>query len=165
MSTQTDPPMVDPAAVFAAVEERIAADPGVRLFTVLQWLPETRTLRRVATNRPVEYPVGAEKSLEVSGGWLDAVIRDRRTFFGATDAEVAAVFADVDLIRSLGCGAVINAPIVEDGAVLGTLAILDAEGAYDERSVATVESVVAEHATALAAAFRLLDHAPHQETP
>ena len=153
--------MSDPAAeVLAEVERRIARDPGVRLFTVLQWIPGIRTLRRVASNRPDAYPLGAEKSLEVSGGWLDAVIRDRRTFLGAHDADVAAVFADIDLIRSLGCGAVINAPILSDGDVVGVLAILDADGAYDAASVATVERHVADLSAELGAALRGADATP-----
>ncbi|WP_435080588.1 GAF domain-containing protein [Clavibacter michiganensis] len=144
---------VSPEDVFAEVERRIARDPGVRLFTVLQWIPAIRTLRRVASNRPAEYPLGAEKSLEVSGGWLDAVIRDRRTFLGAHDADVAAVFADVELIRSLGCGSVINAPIVSDDRVVGVLAILDADGAYDAAAVATVERHAADLSAELGAAL------------
>lgn len=152
------------AVVFADVEARIAADPGVKLFTVLQWLPEVRTLRRVASSHPDEYPLGAEKSLEVSEAWLDTVIRDRRTFLGAHEVNVATVFADIDLIRSLGCGAVINTPIVHAGEVVGVLAILDADGAYDETSVATVEAVVTEFADALTAAFQPSDRTTGKET-
>lgn len=152
------------AVVFADVEARIAADPGVKLFTVLQWLPEVRTLRRVASNHPDEYPLGAEKSLEVSGLWLHTVIRDRRTFIGAHEADVASVFADIDLIRSLGCGAVINTPIVQADEVVGVLAILDADGAYDQASVTTVESVVTEFADALAAAFQPSERTTGKET-
>ena len=146
-----------PSAHFAELERRINRDVGSRLFTVLQWLPNAHTLRRVASNHPHEYPIGAEKSLEVSGGWLDAVIGERRTFLGAHDADVAAVFADIELIRSLGCGSVINAPIMSNDSVVGVLAILDADGAYDTTSVATVEQHVAALSTELAAAFDRLD--------
>ncbi|OUE24382.1 GAF domain-containing protein [Clavibacter michiganensis] len=139
--------------VLADVADRIHEAVGWRLFTVLRWDPERRALRRIATSHPDLYPLDAEKSLEVSGSWLDVVIEEKRAFLGATDAEVAAVFADMDLIRSLGCGAVINTPVIEGGRVVGTLAVLDAEGRYDSSSVATVEAVVADCGSALTAAF------------
>ena len=146
----------DPGSVFDETRRRIEADPGVRLFTVLQWLPERRTLRRVASTHPTEYPVGAEKSLEVSGGWLDAVIDNRRSFLGTHESDVAAVFADIDLIRSLGCGSVINTPILSRGVSVGVLAILDRDGAYDDQSVTTVERHVNAMSEDLASAFAQL---------
>ncbi|MEK8144677.1 GAF domain-containing protein [Streptomyces sp. M10(2022)] len=54
---------------------------------------------------------------------------------GADRAAVSHVFADHATIDSLGCGAVINVPVVEGGHTLGILNILDAEGRYDEESV------------------------------
>lgn len=126
---------------------------GAVIVTVLQWIPESRTLRRVSTSHPEEYPVGAEKRFEVSAGWTRVVIDDRRTFLAATADELAQVFSDTDLIRSLGCGAVINAPIVADDRVVAVLAILDREGRYDSSTVAEVERIVADRGPDLARAI------------
>ncbi|GAA5156077.1 GAF domain-containing protein [Amycolatopsis dongchuanensis] len=119
----------------STVEEKVRAEVGARLFTVLAWVPERRTMRRVHTSHPEEYPVGGEKSVEITGGWLERCIVRQEPFFGPDLASVREVFADHELIDSLGCGAVINVPVVDGGETLGALAILDAEGAYDEASV------------------------------
>ncbi|GHF83693.1 GAF domain-containing protein [Amycolatopsis bartoniae] len=119
----------------STVEEKVRAEIGARLFTVLAWVPERRTMRRVHTSHPEQYPVGGEKSVEITGGWLERCIVRQEPFFGPDLASVREVFADHELIDSLGCGAVINVPVVDGGETLGALAILDAEGAYDEASV------------------------------
>ncbi|MEW9548221.1 GAF domain-containing protein [Nonomuraea sp. NPDC050783] len=126
---------------FKELEQRVRADVGVRLFTVLAWLPERRTLRRVHSSHPGQYPVGGEKSVEVAQGWLATCIEGRRPYLGADRAAVAEIFADHALIESLGCGAVVNVPVVDGDEVLGVLNILDAEGAYDAVSVAAAEKL------------------------
>jgi GAF domain-containing protein len=120
---------------FAELESALAADVGFRLFTVLAWLPERRVLRRVHTTHPREYPLGGEKTVEVDGGWLAALVDDREPWLGPDRAAVARVFADHELIASLGCGAVVNVPVVDGGRTLGVLNLLDAEGAYTDDSV------------------------------
>ncbi|WP_116104088.1 GAF domain-containing protein [Amycolatopsis thermalba] len=120
----------------STVEERVAEAVGARLFTVLAWFPERRAMRRVYSNHPEQYPVGGEKTVEISAGWLRQCVELQQPYLGADRAAVRAVFADAGLIESLGCGAVINVPVVDDGRTLGALNILDAEGKYDEASVA-----------------------------
>ncbi|MCK2220189.1 GAF domain-containing protein [Actinomadura sp. ATCC 31491] len=129
------------ATTFEELEERVRADVGVRLFTVLAWVPERRTLRRVHTSHPEQYPVGGEKSVEVAQGWLATCIEGRRPYLGADRAAVREIFADHELIESLGCGAVVNVPVLDGDEVVGVLNLLDAEGAYDERSVAAAEAL------------------------
>ncbi|GHF27251.1 GAF domain-containing protein [Amycolatopsis deserti] len=120
----------------STVEARVAEAVGVRLFTVLAWFPERRAMRRVYSNRPEQYPVGGEKTVEISAGWLRQCVEEQQPYLGADREAVRAVFADAELIESLGCGAVINVPVVDGGRTLGALNILDAEGEYDEASVA-----------------------------
>lgn len=139
--------------VFQQTFDALAADPGVVLFTALQWIPETSTLRRIFTSHPDEYPVGAEKTVEISAGWLDAVIAGKKPFLAADLKALRDVFTDVELIRSLGCGAVINLPVLSDGAIVGVLALLDAEGTYTDHSVSTAAAIVEADSAALAEAF------------
>ncbi|TMR07659.1 GAF domain-containing protein [Nonomuraea turkmeniaca] len=135
--------------VLEDLEVRVRKELGVRLFTVLAWVPERRALRRVHTSHPAEYPVGGEKTVEVAQGWLVTCIEGRKPFFGPDRAAVREVFADHELIERLGCGAIINVPVVAEGKVLGVLNILDAEGAYDEGAVAVAESLAPLAAPAL----------------
>ncbi|WP_033262053.1 GAF domain-containing protein [Amycolatopsis vancoresmycina] len=125
----------------STVEERVRAELGVRLFTVLAWIPERRALRRVHSSHPAEYPVGGEKTVEVAAGWLERCITAQEPYFGPGKAAVREIFADHELIESLGCGSIINVPVVDGGRTLGVLNILDAEGAYDEASVRKAESL------------------------
>ncbi|WP_405665179.1 GAF domain-containing protein [Streptomyces sp. NBC_01166] len=118
-----------------ALEEEIRTTVGVRLFTVLAWLPERRVLHRVHSSHPGPYPVGGEKSVEVSGGWLEQCIARQLPYLGADRAAVREVFADHRTIDELGCGAVVNIPVVDGGRTLGMLNVLDAEGSYDDESV------------------------------
>jgi len=49
---------------------------------------------------------------------------------------VRAVFFDHALIASLGCGSVLNVPVVWDGRSLGTINLLHEEGWYDASDAA-----------------------------
>ena len=155
--------MSTPEHAFQNLRDQVTRRVGARLFTMLQWIPETGILRRVYTSHRTEYPVGAEKSVEISTAWLQVVIGERRTFLAATPDELAEVFGDADLIASLGCGAVINAPIIADGDVVGVLAILDAAGSYDLSSVTEVDRIVDENGADLARAFTALSTSDPEE--
>jgi GAF domain-containing protein len=125
----------------STVEERVRDAIGVRLFTVLAWVPERNALRRVHSSHPAEYPVGGEKTVEVAAGWLDRCITAQEPYFGPDRAAVREIFADHELIEGLGCGSIINVPVIADGRTLGVLNILDAEGSYDDDAVVVAESL------------------------
>jgi hypothetical protein len=119
-------------AVEAAARERV----GVRLFTVLAWDDGRGALNRVHSSHPVEYPMGGEKTFSREAPWIRRVVVEQQPYLGRDRAAVAAVFGDHELIASLGCGAVVNVPVIDGGRILGVLNLLDAEGAYDQGSVA-----------------------------
>ncbi|AQZ65342.1 unnamed protein product [[Actinomadura] parvosata subsp. kistnae] len=134
------------------LEERVRREVGVRLFTVLAWIPERRALRRVHSSHPEQYPVGGEKTVEVAAGWLATCIEGRRPYFGKDRAAVREIFADHELIESLGCSSIINVPVLgDDGDVLGVLNILDAEGTYDDASLAAAQAIAQDAAPYLKA--------------
>jgi GAF domain-containing protein len=54
---------------------------------------------------------------------------------------VDRIFKDSELIRSLGCGSIINAPIVDGGTTVAALNILDAAGTYTDDDVATAVEI------------------------
>jgi hypothetical protein len=134
------------------VEEKVRESLGVRLFTVLAWIPERQALRRVHSSDAERYPVGGEKTVEVARGWLARCIEAGEPYFGPDRAAVREVFADHELIESLGCGAIVNVPVMDGEEVLGVLNILDAEGSYDEKSVAVAASLAPLAVPALRAA-------------
>lgn len=123
-------------ADFTGVEAAARQRVGVRLFTVLAWDDGRGALHRVHTSHPVQYPTGGEKIFSRQAPWIRQVVVEQQPYLGADRAAVAAVFGDHELIASLGCGAVINVPVVDGDLTLGVLNLLDAEGAYDQGSVA-----------------------------
>ncbi|MBN6051621.1 GAF domain-containing protein [Nonomuraea sp. RK-328] len=137
---------------FEALEEEVRRTVGVRLFTVLAWIPERNALRRVHSSHPVAYPVGGEKTVEVARGWLARCVEAGQPYLGPDRAAVREIFADHELIEGLGCGSVVNVPVMDGGRVLGVLNILDAEGRYDEESVAAAVSLAPLAVPALRAA-------------
>lgn len=142
----------------STVEDRVRQEVGVRLFTVLAWLPGRRVLHRAHTSHPDRYPVGGEKSAEVAADWLAQCIVRQQPFFGPDAESVRQVFADHALIAELGCGSVINVPVIgAGGTTLGTLALLDAEHAYGPAQVDRAVELAALAAPALAELVQRLD--------
>ena len=75
-----------------------------------------------------------------------------------TIEEIADVFPDHALIKSLGCESCLNLPIVIDGRLRGTLNCLDVAGHYTPERVAAAESLK----TAGALAFLLAESIRNQ---
>lgn len=103
-----------------------------KLFTILAFRDRGRQMERVYSSRPDEYPVGGRKdvSQDVAADWLAACLVSQKPFFGRTKAEVERVFKNSDLISSLGCGSIINAPVRRAATTVAAINVLDAEGAY-----------------------------------
>ncbi|MGK9232152.1 GAF domain-containing protein [Inquilinus limosus] len=128
-SAQAEPGQ--PQALFRAADAAYRALIGHRLFTIMALRADAAEAERVYTSDPTSYPVTGRKPMP-ENRWSAQVIGRREVFLGCTLAEIAEVFPDHALIGSLGCGAVLNFPVVYDGRVLGTVNVLDAEGRYDE---------------------------------
>jgi transcriptional regulator with GAF, ATPase, and Fis domain len=145
-----------PDAAWAALE-RLARDTvGVRLFTVMTLDMEAMLARRAYTSHPAEYPTSGTKPIEPNP-WFAQVAERREPFVANTLADIAQVFPDHALIGSLGCGAVVNLPVVEEGRVTGTVNLLDAEGSYTPDVAARAEAVLSRPAAAAARRARALE--------
>lgn len=120
-----------PQALFGALDAALGAVLGHRLFTLMRYHEHTGESERIYTTHPREYPVGGRKALNPTA-WTEQVLRRQQPYLGRTPADVAAVFFDHALIASLGCGSVLNVPVVWDGRVLGTINLLHEVGWYDD---------------------------------
>ena len=144
-----------PDAAWAALE-RLARDTvGVRLFTVMTLDMEAMLARRAHTSHPADYPTSGTKPIE-RNPWFVQVAERREPFVANTLAAIAEVFPDHALIGALGCGAVINLPVVEEGRVTGTVNLLHAEGSYTPDVAARAEAVLSGPAAATVARARAL---------
>jgi GAF domain-containing protein len=127
-----------PAPVFVALQTILREEVGAKLFTLMSFDARTGLSRRVHSSHPREYPVSGLKPLPV-GVWSRIVIDERRPFVANTIEAIAEVFPDHELIRSLGCGSVVNLPVVFSGEVIGAANALDAPGHYTPERVDKIE--------------------------
>ena len=126
--------------VFAALEELTRTLVGVKLFTVMTADTGNKLSERVYSNMPVAYPVSGTKPYNETH-WSDITLKQRRTFVANTIEDIAKVFDDHELIRSLGCESVINVPIIIDGEVVGTINCLHEADFYTEERVKAADAL------------------------
>lgn len=129
-----------PETAFAALGRLADATVGARLFTIMTFDPDTREACRVYSNQPDAYPTFGTKP--VNRTWWSGHVLDGHNIFVANTIEaIAEVFFDHALIRSLGCEAALNLPIVVGGRVMGTLNCLDRAGRYTPDRVAASDGL------------------------
>jgi transcriptional regulator with GAF, ATPase, and Fis domain len=117
-------------AVFTCLHEALANVVGFKVLTVLKLDPTTLRSVRLYSSEP-SYPIGGTKQ-HVRGAWSEAIL-DRRTVFVAHDlAALRATFPDSAAIEATGCGSIVAAPIIHEGAVVGTMNLWHRDGYYDE---------------------------------
>ncbi|MCY3878578.1 MAG: GAF domain-containing protein [Rhodobacteraceae bacterium] len=119
-----------PERSFAALERLAEACVGIRLFTLMRFDTDSGEGERIYTNRPEIYPVTGRKPIP-EGIWSETLFARREIFVANSIEEIAAVFPDHEIIRSLNCGAVLNIPAIAGDQLLGCANCLDSEGAYN----------------------------------
>lgn len=123
-----------PEAVLEAAGEALMEAVGHRLYSVTVMLAGGREVERIHSTMPDVYPVGGRKPV-LPNAYTERVRVEMKPFLAKTPAEFAPLFPDHETITGLGLGCVMNLPIIFAGNVLGTVNLLDREGAYDERHV------------------------------
>jgi hypothetical protein len=118
----------DAAAPLAALHALARDGVGVTLFTVTLIDLAAELARRAYTSHPQDYPVSGTKPL-IRSAWFEAVAAGR-PFRANALADMLADFPDHATIAALGCGAVINLPVILGGELVATVNLLDAEGRY-----------------------------------
>lgn len=127
-----------PAPTFAALDAALERAIGHRLFTVLLVNLEAGENQRYYSSNPEAYPVGGAKPIVRDSLTARTVIFGGACHINYDYADVAAVFGDHELIRSLGCESSINVPIRWDGRTLGMLNLLHQAHWYSEADIPTL---------------------------
>jgi transcriptional regulator with GAF, ATPase, and Fis domain len=129
-----------PTALFRALDTALARTVGHTLFTILMYDGENNESARIYSNMPVQYPTAARKALS-GGNWVDTVLTRGEAFIGRTPDDLRAVFADHELIASLGCESVLNVPVRWRGRTLASLNLLHTRGWYRDEQVPLAQSL------------------------
>ena len=124
------------------MRELSLAAAGHKLFTVMTVDMEAGLARRAFSDHPVEYPVSGTKPIH-HDAWFEIVHGQRRSFVANTIGDIAAVFPDHERIASLGCGSVLNLPVVLKGDLAATINMLDAEHHYTPQRVTDAQAQLA----------------------
>lgn len=143
--------MTDPDQTFHALQSRVAAIAGARLFTVTRIDRQAGLARRIYTSHPVEYPLSGTKPLQ-DDGWTDLVITRQTPFVANTTAEFAVFFPDHALINRLGCHSALNLPVVYGGQTIATVNVLDDANCFTPATVAAVEAMLKQDHAGIVAA-------------
>jgi hypothetical protein len=127
-----------PEAVWPPLADLAQAVAGHRLFTVTTVDMTAGLARRLYTSHPREYPVSGTKPIH-RDAWFDIVQGEGRSFVANTIADIAKVFPDHELIWSLGCGSVLNLPVMLRGELVATVNLLYGEHHYTPARVQAAE--------------------------
>ncbi|MBB3017974.1 GAF domain-containing protein [Microvirga lupini] len=123
-----------PGATLDAAGEAFAKTVGHRLYTVTRMLRGGLEVERIYSTNVAAYAVGGRKPV-LPNAYTQRVRGEMKPFLARTVAEFAPLFPDYETIVGLGLGSVMNLPVVFNGVVLGTVNLLDREGAYNEQHV------------------------------
>ncbi len=99
---------------------------GVKLFTVMTVDMTAELARRAYTSDAANYPASGTKPITYDD-WFEIVHKKRSHFVANTLADIAKVFPDYELIGSLGCGSVVNLPVIAGDELLATVNMLHEE--------------------------------------
>jgi hypothetical protein len=124
-----------PAVALTALDKALDGAFGHRLFTMLVVDLENNQNRRFYSSRPDEYPVGRVKPILCDGIIARRVIVAGECHINRNYDELKNVFADHELIRSLGCEGSINVPVRWNGRTLGTLNLLHEADWFSEADI------------------------------
>jgi GAF domain-containing protein len=129
-----------PEKAYAALEALTKEIVGVKLFTIMTSDTKEKLSERTYSNMPDTYPVSGTKPYNDTY-WSEITLNQKKTFVANTIEDIAEVFDDHELIKSLGCESVINVPIIVDGEVIGTINCLHERGYYTEERVRAAEAL------------------------
>lgn len=128
-------------AIWQGLSDYAAAAVGHRLFTVMTVDMAAGLARRAFSDHLQDYPVSGTKPIH-DNEWFDIVHGERRTFIANTIEDIARVFPDHELIASLGCGSVMNLPVVLGEELVATINMLHAEQYFTPERVAAAEALL-----------------------
>jgi GAF domain-containing protein len=116
-----------PEKAYRLVESALSDLIGFRLLTILRM--EGGLVRRMHSSDQAGYSIGGTKDI-TADAWLRAMLEAGRPVVSETSELVRERFPDHDAIFSLGCGAVLNIPVVSAGKTLGSLNLLHEAGHF-----------------------------------
>jgi len=130
--------VAQPDECWKALQNLTRAIAGFKLFTVMTVDMVDEVARRAYSSHPVDYPVSGTKPIHYDS-WFEIVHKQHKLFVANTIADIAMVFPDHEKIWSLGCGSVVNLPVIIEGQLAATINMLHEEHYYNPARVELIE--------------------------
>ncbi|WP_371748078.1 GAF domain-containing protein [Cupriavidus sp. AcVe19-6a] len=132
----------EPAAALDAIGAATLRTLGPGLLTINAWHADVHRIERLWSSDTAAYPVGGHKT-KGDSPWRRQLLERGEVFVGEGDDALAAVFDDVQVIRTLGCTAVVNVPLGYQGSVIGTFNYLADRAIWSAAEVAALRLLAA----------------------
>jgi hypothetical protein len=129
---------IQPEECWKALQNLTAAVAGFKLFTVMTVDLTNEVARRAYSSHPADYPVSGTKPIHYDS-WFAIVHKQHKLFVANTIADIAKVFPDHEKIWSLGCGSVVNLPVIIEGQLAAIINMLHEEYYYNPVRVELIE--------------------------
>ena len=91
-------------------------------------------VERVYSSNIKAYPLLGTKPIP-KNEWTKKVVLNKKNFLGKDMKTIKKLFFDHEVISSLGCGSIINIPVINNNIILGTMNILHKEFYYNSDTV------------------------------
>ena len=130
--------------LFDRIERASRDSVGHALFTITRFDPATLEVERVHSSNPIAYPIGGRKQKRDTEFSRRILLRGD-TMVCEGDAEIAAMFDDHALIRSLALHSSINVPVLSsDRTCVGVVNFLMAEDRVSAARLTTASAIAAD---------------------
>ncbi len=104
-------------------------NPGCKLLTVMELDLDTNLARRAYSSNQSAYPTSGTKPI-TKNDWFEKVVVQQNPFLANVPEQMGDQFPDLSLITSLGCGSIVNVPVVKDGETVAVINILHTTGFF-----------------------------------
>jgi transcriptional regulator with GAF, ATPase, and Fis domain len=134
--------------VLPPLEHALAQAVGHRYMTALFYDAERDDAERVFSSNPAVFPATGRKSFKQ--GPIMARVRQTGRPYVAIDREaLIRDYPDHEKIFAMGCGCLVNLPVVFEGQVIGQINLLHDQGFYTEQKIELAMRLVATQAAEL----------------
>lgn len=102
---------------------------GYIVFTVMALSLDLSVAKRIFSSHNDAFPVSGEKPI-MRNDWFKQVVENKTLFCANQPEQMGDQFPDIDLIKALGCGSVLNVPIIISGKTVAVANILHRAGFF-----------------------------------
>lgn len=115
-------------SVCHAVDKALGELVGHKVFAIYYVSSEPHEIVAMYSSRPAVHPIGTP-------AWNDLVITRGQPYIGCDTDDLRWAYDDAEYINGLGCGSVLNVPVVVSGETVGMVSLMHEAGWYRDEHV------------------------------